>query len=90
MMALAIPIVRDSATTRRERSSYATAAGDRSKHCRSVAPWSNRNQSYDPDIVRSGVTVTFAVQCMNGCIGVGPTSASIVRYIRNDVDLWTQ
>ena len=44
------PIVRDSATTRRDRSRYATAAGDRSKHCRSVAPWSNRTiqKSYDP------------------------------------------
>ena len=25
-------------------------AGDRRKHCRSVAPWLNRNQSYDPEI----------------------------------------
>ena len=50
------PIVRDSATTRRDRSWYATAAGDRCKHCRSVAPWPNRNQAYDPEIVRSGVT----------------------------------
>ena len=55
------PIVRDSATTRRDRSRYATAAGDRSKNCRSVAPWPNRNQSYDPEIVRSGVTVALAV-----------------------------
>ena len=54
------PIVRDSATTRRDRSRYATAAGDRSKKCRSVAPWPNRNQSYDPEIVRSGVTVALA------------------------------
>ena len=38
------PIVRDSATTRRDRSRYATDAGDRSKHCRSVAPWPDRNQ----------------------------------------------
>ena len=43
------PIVRDSATTRRGRSRY--AAGDRSKHCRTVAPWPNRIQSYDPEIV---------------------------------------
>ena len=50
-------IVRDSATTRRDRSRYATAAGNRSKYCRSVAHWPNRNQSYDPEIVRSGVTV---------------------------------
>ena len=53
------PIVRGSATTRRDRSRYATAAGDRSKNCRSVAPWPNRNQSYDPEIVRSGVTVAL-------------------------------
>ena len=52
------PIVRDRATTRIDRSRYATTAGYRSKHCRSVAPWPNRNQSYDPDIIRSGVTVT--------------------------------
>ena len=52
-------MVRDSATTRRDRLPYATAAGDRSKHCRSVAPWPNRNQSYDPEIVRSGVTVAL-------------------------------
>ena len=53
------PIVCDSTTTRRDRSRYATAAGDRSKHCRSVTPWPNRNQSYDPEIVRSGVTVAL-------------------------------
>ena len=29
------------------------------KHCRSVAPCPNRNQSYDPEIVRSGVTVNL-------------------------------
>ena len=38
------PIVCESATMRGDRSRCATAAGDRSKHCRSVAPWSNRNQ----------------------------------------------
>ena len=43
------PIVRDSAT----------AAGDRSKNCRSVATLPNRNQSYDPEIVRSGVPVAL-------------------------------
>ena len=53
------PIVRDSATTHRYRSRYATAAGDRSKHCRSVARWPIRNQLYDPEIVRSGVTVAL-------------------------------
>ena len=42
------PIVRDSATTRRDQSRYAAAAGDRSTHCRSVAHWPNRNQSHDP------------------------------------------
>ena len=56
------PIVRDSATTRSDRSRHATAAGDRNIHCRSVAPSLNRNQSYDPEIVRSGVTVAFAVR----------------------------
>ena len=30
------------ATTRRVRSQYATAGGDRSNHCRSVAPWPNQ------------------------------------------------
>ena len=30
-----------------------------SKNCRSVAPGPNRNQSYDPEIVRSGVTVSL-------------------------------
>ena len=39
----------------------ATAAGDRSKNCRSVAPWPNRNQSYDPEILRSSVTVALPV-----------------------------
>ena len=56
------PIVRDSANTRRDRSPYATAAGDRSKHCRSVAHWPNRNQSYDPEIVRFGVTVALVAR----------------------------
>ena len=42
-----------------DRSQYATASGDRSKHCRSVAHSPNRNQSYDPEIVRSGVTVAL-------------------------------
>ena len=41
----------------KDRSQYATASGDRSKHCRSVARSLNRNQSYDQEIVRSGVTV---------------------------------
>ena len=63
------PIVHDSATTRRDRSRYATAAGDRSKHGRSVAPWPNRNQSYDPEIVRSGVTV--ALTCKYCVVVVG-------------------
>ena len=52
------PIVRDSATTR-DRSRHATAAGYRSKNCRSVAPWPNRNQLYDPEIVRSVMTVSL-------------------------------
>ena len=55
-------IVRDSATTCISKSPYATAAGDRSKHCRSFAPWPNRNQSYDPEIVRSGVTVALVAR----------------------------
>ena len=55
-------VVRDSTTTRRHRSRYATAAGDRRKHCRSVASWPNRNQSYDPEIVRSGVTAVLVSQ----------------------------
>ena len=56
------PIVHDSVTTRIDRSRYATAARDSSKHCRSVAPWPNRNQSYDPEIVRSGVTGALSRQ----------------------------
>ena len=59
------PIVRNSATTRRDRSRYPTATRDRSKRCRSVAHWPNRNQSYDPEIVRSGVTV--ALLCVGTC-----------------------
>ena len=55
-------IVRDSATTRRYQSPYATAAGDRSKHWRSFASWPNRNQSYDPEIARSGVTVALVAR----------------------------
>ena len=55
-------IVHDSATTRRYQSPYATAAGDRSKHCRSFASWPNRNQSYDPEIVQSGVTVALVAR----------------------------
>ena len=53
------PIVRDSATTCRDRSLYSTTAVDRSRHCRSVASWPNRNKSYDQEIVRSGVTVAL-------------------------------
>ena len=53
------PIVRDSATTRRDRSSYSTTAVDRRKHCRSVASWPHRNQSYDQEIVGSVVTVAL-------------------------------
>ena len=41
------PIVRDSATTRRDRSPYSTAAGDRSKHCRSIAINHTIQKSYD-------------------------------------------
>ena len=47
-----------------DRGMRLTAAGDRSKHCRSVAPWSIRNQSYDPEIVRSGVTVALLPHCV--------------------------
>ena len=50
-MALAVDILQSFVISRprsRDRSPYATSAGDRSKHCRSVAPWPNRNQSYDP------------------------------------------
>ena len=35
------------------------AAGDRSKHCRSVTHWPTRNQSYNPEIVRSVMTVAL-------------------------------
>ena len=42
-------------------SQYATASGDRSTHCRSVARSPNRNQSYDQAIVRSCVTVALPV-----------------------------
>ena len=45
----------------KDRSQYATASGDRSKHCRSVASSPNHNQSYDQAIVRSGVTVALRV-----------------------------
>ena len=65
------PIVRDSAITCRDRSRYATAAGDGSEHCLSVAPWPNLNQSYDPEIVRSDVTgfkMLFGDPIENGLI----------------------
>ena len=79
------PIVRDSATTRRYRSRYTTAAGDRRKNCRSVAPWSNRNQSYDPEIVRSGVTVTISTHLTNRDINVSKMKLvqqyTILQYI---------
>ena len=39
------PIVRDSATTRIDRSRYATAAGNRSKHCRSQPIVRSRNRT---------------------------------------------
>ena len=51
------PIVRWPTTTKKDRSQYTTASGDRSKHCRSVVRSPNHNQSYDQAIVRSGVTV---------------------------------
>ena len=44
---------------KKDRSQYATASGDRSKHCRSVARSPNHNRSYDQAIVRSGVTVAL-------------------------------
>ena len=53
------PIVRWPTTSKKDRSQYATASGDRSKHCRSVARSPNHNQSYDQAIVRSGVTVAL-------------------------------
>ena len=43
----------------KDQSQYATASGVRSKHCRSVARPPNHNQSYDQQIVRSGVTVAL-------------------------------
>ena len=54
------PIVRDSTTTGSDRSPYETAAGYSNKQCRSVAPWANRNHSYDSEIIRSGVTVALS------------------------------
>ena len=53
------PIVRWPTTSTKDRSPYATASGDRSKHCRSVAHSPNHNPSYDQAIVRSGVTVAL-------------------------------
>ena len=64
------PIVRDSATTRRDRSRYATATGDRSKH--SV-------QSYDPEIIRSSVTV--ALGYFHGSDGITIAWNKIVKLI---------
>ena len=55
------PIVRRPTTSKKDRSQYAIASGDRSKHCRSVARSPNHNQSYDQAIVRSGVTVALDV-----------------------------
>ena len=53
------PTVRWPTTSKKDRSQYATASGDRSKHCRSVSRSTNHNQSYDQAIVRSGVTVAL-------------------------------
>ena len=53
------PSVRWPNTSKKDRSQYATASGDRRKHCRSVARSPNHNQSYDKAIVRSGVTVAL-------------------------------
>ena len=65
------PIDVDHATTRttnctmtyhqQEEIPIVIAAGDRSKHCRSVARSPNSNRSYDQTIVRSGVTVAYAL-----------------------------
>ena len=52
------------------RYSPIVAAGDRIKHCRSVIPWSNRNQSCDPEIVPSGVTVALAFRYLKTCVRV--------------------
>ena len=65
------PIVRDIATTHR------------SKHCRSVAPWLNRNQSYGPEIVRSGVTLVLrsAFSCVGHTFVVMPHNRfTLVAY----------
>ena len=51
------PIVRRPTTSKKDRSQYATASGDRSKHCRSVARSPHHRQTYDQAIVRSDVTV---------------------------------
>ena len=54
------------------------AAGDRSKQCRMVAPWHNRNQSYDPEIVRSGVTVALGYcHCAREWSCVAPVSVCV-------------
>ena len=80
------PIVRDSVTSCRDRSRYATAAGDRSQNYRSVAPWPNRNQSYDPEIVRSGVTVALETYIC-GSSNRGSTNSSLTsrdsEYVAN-------
>ena len=47
-------------TRKKDRLQYEIAAGDRSKHCRSVARSPHSNRSYDQAIVRSGVTVALA------------------------------
>ena len=56
--------------TTKDQSQYATATGDRSRHCRSVVCWPNRKQSYDTESVRSGVTVALSLP---GTIGPRPS-----------------
>ena len=51
-------------------------------HCRSVAHWPNGNQSYDPEIVRSGVTValqSLADRCLRA-YQIMPFHKLLVNY----------
>ena len=82
-MALAIDILQSFVIARPrveiDRDMRPTAARDRSKHCRWVAPWPNRNQSYDPEIVRSDMTVALSLHHVNSNIRPG-CQACLTHY----------
>ena len=81
------PMVWWPTTSKKDRSQHATASGDRSKHCRSVARSPNRNQSYDQAIHdpvwlwHKPQSFTCMSICRSMCLNIGFATIIALRVV---------